>query len=288
MAVMTQQMAHHTRVSNARMTGEVTDDVERGTSVLQQSRSTTVQDIGCNPQSSITSVYPREVAATEVDMDEENRQLEERFEREVQEKLEQQMAQRDNGNAVVPEAEIVKGFWCSPRAKVLSAMAILLAIVGIVLGVVLPGLLEPPAPTAAPTPAPTSTEQVLTSFLSSVSFDNGAAVETASTPQNEAMIWLAGNVNLESYTNEKKIQRYALATFYYSTNGPDWDIEADWLSDLDECLWYTDDIGAFCSDGSVSRLDFYQSRSGNNLNGSIPVEIAFLSSLGKYQWYWVD
>jgi hypothetical protein len=39
-----------------------------------------------------------------------------------------------------------------------------------------------------------------------VSFDGGEALETSSTPQNMALNWLVENTNLDSYSDEKKIQ----------------------------------------------------------------------------------
>lgn len=101
---------------------------------------------------------------------------------------------------------------------------------------------------------------------------------TPSTPQNDAFIWLATNKNLEMYTDEKKIQRYVLATFYYSTNGNGWYSNTAWLSDIDECGWYNQ-ARSFCSNGAVVALGLYE----NHLVGTIPRELALLSdSLSKY------
>jgi len=50
---------------------------------------------------------------------------------------------------------------------------------------------------AITTPAPTTVPQdPFTALLSSVSLDGGAALQTSSTPQNDALTWLAGNTNL--------------------------------------------------------------------------------------------
>jgi len=133
-------------------------------------------------------------------------------------------------------------------------------------------------------------------FLSSISFDGGKDLQTPSTPKNDALYWLAANDNLGTYSDEKKIQRYGLATLYYSTNGERWRRSEGWLSNSDECEWYSSFVNGLlcsispfkdfswckssCSDnGSVVQLSLYD----NNLEGTIPEEVALLSnSLGKY------
>ncbi len=130
-----------------------------------------------------------------------------------------------------------------------------------------------PFPTARPTPL--SQLPALTQLLASASLDGGAALRTPSTPQNMALNWLAGNANLGSYTDQKKIQRFVLATLYFITDGDNWLVRTNWLSDRDECTdWYHDAEGPFCVGGAVGELDFH----GNNLAGKIPVELALLST----------
>lgn len=76
-----------------------------------------------------------------------------------------------------------------------------------------------------------STLQDLVDLLSLMSFDNGAALQEPSTPQNNALLWLSNNINLDTYSDEKRIQRYALATFFYSTNGDNWKRNTGWITD---------------------------------------------------------
>lgn len=157
----------------------------------------------------------------------------------------------------------------TPRTKWIVGIAVSVLIVGIVLGVVLSK----------------STKDPLTNLLSSVAPDGGEALRTPLTPQYNAMHWLANNTNLDSYSNERRIQRYSLATIYYSTNGGNWNNNTSWLSDNDECDWYTYtyeapeqlDWPSVCSSGSFVALSLYN----NNLNGTIPPEIASLTNLGK-------
>ena len=41
------------------------------------------------------------------------------------------------------------------------------------------------------------------------------------------------------------LQRYGLATFYYSTGGMNWFDDTDWLGNTVECDWF----GVVCNDG---------------------------------------
>jgi hypothetical protein len=113
--------------------------------------------------------------------------------------------------------------------------------------------------------------------------DNGTALRTASTPQNDALNWLANNnTNLNSYSNATKIQRYALATLFYSTNGTSWDKKDEWMSDFDECRWYNSG-SSLCTRGSVETL----SLSSNNLVGTIPNELDLLMNLSESSVVWL-
>jgi hypothetical protein len=136
------------------------------------------------------------------------------------------------------------------------------------------------APPIEPTPPPT--QDPLTELISSASSDGGVALADPSTSQNRALEWLAADPNLASYTNQTKIQRYALATLYFTTKGESWDNNDYWLSNKTVCdKWYQyDDTTIECtSNGGVSFLDLRD----NNLQGSIPPEISMLfDSLGKF------
>jgi hypothetical protein len=206
------------------------------------------------------------ISAEVVDEDEERRKFQEQVAREVAEREREHAEQERN-----------------TRVKICRAAGIVLLIVAVVLGTVLPKVLQPVNPTESQGPSPQELPQELVSLLSSVSFDNGTALQTQSTPQNDAVIWLANNTNLDSYSNVKKIQRYVLATLFYSTNGTQWDNNSDWMTDSDECAWYST-AESFCKNGSIAELDFYDqvNELGNNLVGTIPNELALLSnSLGK-------
>jgi hypothetical protein len=119
-------------------------------------------------------------------------------------------------------------------------------------------------------------------ILIASSFDDGEALMDPGSPQFTAFEWLAGNANLDSYPVARILQRYALATFYYSTNGSQWKNNSLWLSDEDECIWFSEVRGA-CeqrkrqSEGTFRHLELYF----NNVQGVLPPEIALLSDLER-------
>jgi hypothetical protein len=123
----------------------------------------------------------------------------------------------------------------------------------------------------------TQEEAFLNELLSSVSSDEGKALRITSTPQNKALHWLADDINLESHSNETIIQRYALATLYYSANGGSWSNNMLWLDSGEECSgWY----GLECTTtGTATRIDL---DGDNNLQGTVPPEIGLMTLLGEF------
>uniref|UniRef100_A0A7S4AAL6 L domain-like protein n=1 Tax=Pseudo-nitzschia australis TaxID=44445 RepID=A0A7S4AAL6_9STRA len=100
------------------------------------------------------------------------------------------------------------------------------------------------------------------------------ALQDPSTPQGKALEWLESSINIGISTEQRLLQRYVLATFYYSTNGDDWVNNSAWLSELDECNWWST-AQTVCDElGRYKKLDLQ----GNNLVGSLPPELVILSN----------
>jgi hypothetical protein len=98
--------------------------------------------------------------------------------------------------------------------------------------------------------------------------------KSTASPQSKAMEWLENDPNLGNFSDEKRIQRYALATLFYSTNGDKWTENEFWLSESEECRW----IGVTCPDIAVSGLNLTL----NYLQGKIPPKDGLLSKLGEF------
>ncbi|CAB9513690.1 Leucine Rich Repeat [Seminavis robusta] len=174
----------------------------------------------------------------------------------------------------------------------------LISIVGfIVLGLVL-GLTgekdeETVAPTSLPTSAPSLAPTAYSDTLDLPDYTQEAILDDSNSSQARAYSWLMEDPNLESYPDWRVLQRFALATFYYSTGGTDWTINDNWLNhSQDECKdWAfrtdTDGFDPTTRDDKIivnSPCDAngryqYLLMSGNNLAGSVPQEVGLLSSL---------
>ncbi|CAB9530728.1 LRR receptor-like serine threonine-protein kinase [Seminavis robusta] len=146
----------------------------------------------------------------------------------------------------------------------------------------IPGVLE-----VAPTHAPTT-------FLDLLNLPQYTlqAMENSRSPQSKAYQWLANSFNNQSSTLVNDLpkwrlkQRFALATFYYSTRGEYWVKKHGWLAwDEDECTWeqvflsQRDTREFHCNNmGEIKELSFERA---NNLHGTIPPELSLLG--GSFQ-----
>ena len=104
--------------------------------------------------------------------------------------------------------------------------------------------------------------------------------ENTDSPPFLAYQWLQNDPSFGNYTRERAIQRFALATLYYSTNGDDWFLNTSWLSYEDhECGWHSMLSGR--DDDVCNEAGTYQvlSLTNNHLSGHIPPEISLLTSL---------
>ena len=186
---------------------------------------------------------------------------EERLEKEVK-KLQHLEEQMQNAPVAQVVKESSRGFFYSERTKrlVLVAGVILEVVIMVVVVILISTSVQDPSP--------------LMDLIANTSPVNGEALSDPLTPQGRALSWLEGNKNLGNYTDQQKIQRYVLATLYYSTKGELWKNSTGWLSDESECDWYRSrDEGEQCIDGALVAL----SLADNNLKGAIPREISLLS-----------
>jgi len=141
-------------------------------------------------------------------------------------------------------------------------------------------------PTPAPTPSPTIDYKLI---ASNAITEKG--VDLSGNCQSQAINWLGNNAMLSSYTEQKMLQRFALAVIHCSTNSvktvytdytygegndiPGWTHSDGWMTDVDECSWH----GISCDEtGAVTGIDL----TSNGLTGSIPDEITLLNGSLKH------
>lgn len=152
-----------------------------------------------------------------------------------------------------------------------------------------------PNPTALPTPESISMQQARVKFLQVLESQSISAVTTLGrldTPQFQAFEWLVRDPNFDSYSNDRMLQRWALATFALGLRDADWNDKTatsrssalilpealqTWVQYTHECTWfYTNpDADALCDNkGRYRRIDLRS----QNLAGTIPSEIVLLSN----------
>eukprot|EP00980_Cylindrotheca_fusiformis_P009934 scaffold2195_cov132-Cylindrotheca_fusiformis.AAC.18 len=165
------------------------------------------------------------------------------------------------------------------------------------------------APSRKNTEAPTyitqltNREEDVVTFLGSVSPDATKSwmLEHPDSPQFKAVQWLAEDANLNTYPKEQVIQRWVLATFYWSTDGEQWEMPnsatsrngnvggrrrlqeqatntSEWMSEANECTWYTTHNQNTCDEqGQLLALSLGRW----NVQGSLPTELGLLSMLER-------
>lgn len=90
-------------------------------------------------------------------------------------------------------------------------------------------------------------------------------------PQSRALAWMVESFS-SSFPDWQLVQRYALATFFFATEGDNWNENEGWLTDLPECEWLSP---SDCYNGVVIGL----SLDSNNLGGTLPKELGILIHL---------
>lgn len=138
-------------------------------------------------------------------------------------------------------------------------------------------------PTAFPSAPPTSLEDHLFQILTEASPEIIVRIgESISSPQARAMEWLLDTVwEQPSYVggvpDQVVLQRFALATFYYSTGGDTtWNQSNGWLdANISECEWLNSDPMPCNDKGFLIKLELVD----NGMTGTLPPELGLLSML---------
>ena len=206
--------------------------------------------------------------------------------------------------------------WLAERRTQYVLLALFLLLIGIVVTVVIfvtgddagggtgstknpqsgqPGDDTTLTPTSSPSvsPAPTSFYDRIFDVLSAYSGEE--VLLDSSTPQSQAFQWTLGDFEVGDWSDDEVLQRYALGSLFYSTDGLRWLTVTDSLLQVPYCEW--DGVG--CTNGTLTALSLPSENlvgtipreiglltsltlldaSGNSLTGSLPTEIGFLTNL---------
>ncbi|CAB9514071.1 LRR receptor-like serine threonine-protein kinase [Seminavis robusta] len=133
------------------------------------------------------------------------------------------------------------------KTKVLLGFIAFLAITIILVAILIPPHQERLVPTTAPSESPSSnpsqgpssySEYWLSLFPDSTV---SAILEDPESPQSTAFKWLMEEIDiLHNLTEERVVQRLALATFYFANSEEKWQFSDNWLNhSVHECIWYS-------------------------------------------------
>jgi myosin heavy subunit len=146
------------------------------------------------------------------------------------------------------------------RLVIVGTLVVVAAIVGIVVGVVLA--------TGGGGGGGGESVGPLKQFLIDNSLGDGTEFDDPESYQSKAYTWLQADPALGGYSEERTLQRYAVACIYYATYAvrtlitdivneseeipPGWKFTTGWLSNQTECDW----LGLVCDEGDrVSQID---------------------------------
>lgn len=132
------------------------------------------------------------------------------------------------------------------------------------------------SPTEAPT-TPSESARLIAArdYLVESGISSLDTLTNTTTSQYQALAWIADSDTLLSHVERPTtwITRYALAAFYYATNGPSWLVGNNWLRiGIHECAWSF----IACTEESIVSIKV---TNAINMIGTIPLELGALSEL---------
>lgn len=132
-------------------------------------------------------------------------------------------------------------------------------------------------PMDPPTSAPTISDlfRFVSNLINLRSPSSMGLIGNSQSPHNQAFLWIIDDLQGSTETSEERIlQRWTLALFFFSLNGEFWTNSDGWLTEQDVCTWFTTSAESICNEmGLFTHLELVD----NNLQGSLPRELELLS-----------
>lgn len=102
-----------------------------------------------------------------------------------------------------------------------------------------------------------------------------------SSDQSRALEWIVADQLLTDPILPKSriLQRFALATLFFSTHGANWTNSTRWLTSSHECDWYHPRTNYVCTESGIMHT---LQMDGNGLSGTLPPELALMSFRGIF------
>jgi hypothetical protein len=177
-------------------------------------------------------------------------------------------------------------FWGKHKVQCALGCFLLLVLLAVVLGFVIArsggGVSPTKSPTAVvPSPSPSAASPAfdLEKFQALLPAYSQAALLDESSSQAKAFAWLERDSDLDLYSDFQRLQRFALATLFYATNGEQWSNNTGWVKRFrsDECDWFLGEPRAIkeCVNGRYEELTLDL----NGLVGTLPDELAIMTDL---------
>jgi hypothetical protein len=138
----------------------------------------------------------------------------------------------DEENDPIKVVELFRGA-CLCHQRICIILTVISLLVVIIVAIAVPLSNRPPGDDPARL-------QSITNAVSSSSVSSEAALETAGSPQNSALQWLAYSdpAQVQSTDTNRILRRYVLAVIYYSLGGNSWQNQFFFLSGDHECRWH--------------------------------------------------
>mmetsp|Transcript_26969 Transcript_26969/g.56758 ORF Transcript_26969/g.56758 Transcript_26969/m.56758 type:complete len:708 (+) Transcript_26969:166-2289(+) len=141
------------------------------------------------------------------------------------------------------------------------------------------------SPTCMPSEAPSSapTSEYFTQVVEKLIPLSGNALYDPQTPQHKAARWIS-DVDQMDLNHPGFEQRYAMAVFYYSTDGDNWQTQDGWLKEGSECNWHGIQGLGNCLEGCTNDGDICGiTMKYNRISGSIPSEMGILTQMRYFE-----